>query len=97
MKQRLLTEESKCSDRQEHSVEDQSAAFAIDSKKKFKKLEGKFHKCGRRRNMKKDCRQREANSAKKVVVSFMADANVSKKRPERIVFKLDSWCTDHPG
>lgn len=46
-------------------------------------------------HMKKDCHHREANSTKKDVVSFMADANVAEKRPRRILFKLDSECSDH--
>lgn len=40
----------------------------------------------RRDHMAKDCRQREANSAKKDAVSFMAKADA---------FKLDSGCSGH--
>lgn len=94
VKQRLLAEERKRSDRQGDSVEDKSAAFTSDSKKKFQKFQGKCTKCGRRGHMKKDCRQREANSAKKDAVCFMADANVAEKRPGRVMFKLDSGCSD---
>nr|XP_029723648.1 uncharacterized protein LOC115264232 [Aedes albopictus] len=45
--------------------------------------------------MKRDCNQREAGSARMGAVSFMADANVERNRPRRVVFKLDSGCSDH--
>lgn len=44
--------------------------------------------------MMKDCRQREATSAKKDAVSFMVDANVAEKRSGRVLFVIDSGCSD---
>ena len=81
VKQRLLAEESKRSDRQEDTMADKSAAFSGNAKKNLQKFSGKCHKCGQRGHMKKDCRQRgETNSATKSSVSFMADANVMERK-----------------
>lgn len=81
VKQRLLAEEMKRSDRREDPVDDKGAAFVGGRTKKPKKFTGKCHRCGVVGHMQRDCRQKpkkggqgEANAASESKkVSFMVN------------------------
>lgn len=102
VKQRLLAEDIKRSERNVEISEIKTTAFS--GQKKWKKpvqFNGKCNKCGKRGHYKKDCRQKytnEANSAEKVdrSVCFMVNCETfSRKSADKIVFKLDSGSSDH--
>lgn len=105
VKQRLLAEELKRTERHEDSGEVKLAAFSGDKHRKPiskpMKFQGKCHKCGKRGHMKKDCRQKggEANSAdqrdQRTAVNFVASRKNEKFRSGKVVFKLDSGASDH--
>ena len=95
-KQRLLAEEAKRINRIEESPDVRTAAF-VGQKKKFN---GKCRRCGKKGHMAKDCRVKlpegEANVVvKERPVSFMVNRAKAGAGSTKVVFYVDSGCSDH--
>lgn len=104
VKERLLSEESKFSDRHVEDLQEKTAFIGKKNQKKHYKFQGKCTKCSKFGHKSKYCRQtetkseaRSASSAATGGVCFMADrgSNFSNQQESKIIFKLDSGASDH--
>lgn len=97
VKERLMSEEAKLSDRNQEEVE-QKTAFVGKKFNKSKKFNGKCFKCNKFGHKACDCKKSDARVAQNKSVCFMVGSNVkesSYKTEKQITFKLDSGASDH--